>query len=101
MYNRSIASGTLTTVAQVTFQMQDRYIKPGDPESGRVRTRAAVEELLDDVPRGLLSVEQAAVLLQWDIFRCDMPCYATGMQEGKRRRLDSECIEDEYPCHGG
>ena len=54
-----------------------------------------MEELLDDVPRGLLSVEQAAVLLQWDIFRCDMPCYATGMQEGKRRRLDSECIEDE------
>ena len=71
------------------------WAAPGDPESGRVRTRAAVEELLDDVPRGLLSVEQAAVLLQWDIFRCDMPCYATGMQEGKRRRLDSECIEDE------
>ena len=71
------------------------WTAPGDPESSRVRARAAVEELLDDVPRGLLSVEQAAVFLQRDIHRCDMPCYATGVQEGKRRRPDSVCIEDE------
>ena len=71
------------------------WAAPGDPERGRVRTRTAVEELLDDVPRGLLTVVQAAVPLQWDIYRCDMPCYTAGMQEGKRRGLDAECIEDE------
>ena len=60
-----------------------------------MRTRAEVEDLLSDVPRGLLSADQAAVFLQWDIYRCNMPCYVMGEQVGKRRRLDSECIEEE------
>jgi len=51
-----------------------------------------VEELLDDVPRGLLALEQAAVFLGWDIYRCGMPGYAASMQEGQIRRLDSYCI---------
>ena len=41
------------------------------------------------------------MFLQWDIYRCDMPCYIVDMQKGERRRLDSECIEDEQGGSGG